>query len=87
MQTQLTLLNGMAGSDIERSIEQHREWGLRWTDLKDALWGKSILDLEAAQAERLADLLEKADLRVWCFSTGLFGRALSGGYETFKDIE
>ncbi len=84
MKVQLTILNAMAGRDVEASLARHREWGLRWVDLKDAFWGKSLLDLTDEEVDRLAGLLEQHELGTWCLSTSLFGGSLDQSREAFE---
>lgn len=70
---ELTMLNVMGGTDFTRSLERHRAWGMRWVDLKDALYGKDLKDLTVEDAQRIADALREYDLRVYCMSTVLLG--------------
>ena len=41
--TEITILNSMAGSTFELALDQHVSWGIKYLDLKDAIWGKSIV--------------------------------------------
>jgi sugar phosphate isomerase/epimerase len=68
----LAVLNSMAGSDIEASLDQQIAWGIRDLDLKDSIWGKSVLHLESLELGRLTKLIEARSMSVQCVSTTLF---------------
>lgn len=80
---ELTMLNVMGGADFEASVARHRDWGLRWLDLKDSIYGKDLKDLSLDDAQRAAQLLEANDLEVYCFSTVLLGGDATAGDEEF----
>jgi sugar phosphate isomerase/epimerase len=80
---ELTMLNVMGGTDFEASVARHREWGLRWMDLKGAIYGKDLKDLSLDDAVRAARLLEENGLEVYCFSTVLLGGDVTAGEEQF----
>lgn len=89
---ELTMLNVMGGTDFEVSVARHREWGLQWMDLKDAIYGKDLKDLSLDDARRAAQLLEENGLKVYCFSTVLLGGDATAGEEGFaaqdlRDLE
>jgi hypothetical protein len=50
----LTVLNAMAGADIERACAKMAEWGIRVLDLKDHVFGKAIEDLTEEEARAAA---------------------------------
>jgi len=68
----LAVLNSMAGADIEASLDQQIAWGIRDLDLKDSIWGKSVLQLEDPDLERLSKLIAARSMSVQCVSTTLF---------------
>jgi sugar phosphate isomerase/epimerase len=80
----VTILNSMAGKDFEQALDQHRAWGIDVLDLKDAIFGKGIVELTRAEAERAANLIVERRLSVYCFSTGLFGGDIELGEDKFR---
>ncbi|HVW17070.1 MAG TPA: TIM barrel protein [Solirubrobacteraceae bacterium] len=80
---ELTMLNVMGGADFDESIARHREWGMRWVDLKDAIYGKDLKDLTVDEAQRAAAALDAAGLRVYCLSSVLLGGDATAGEEAF----
>ena len=78
------MLSSMAGRDFERSLDRHVDWGLRHLDLKDAIFGKSVIDLTDAEAFRAADLIRERRLFVYCLSTTLFHADVESGEEAFR---
>jgi sugar phosphate isomerase/epimerase len=82
--SQLTLLSSMASSDFEESMLLHRDWGLKWVDLRDGIYGKRVeeLDLDAAlEAKRSIDAL---GLEVYCVSTNVFVEDVAHGEAAFR---
>ena len=82
--TEITILNSMAGSTFKLALDQHVSWGIKYLDLKDAIWGKSIVGLTKEEAEQAAVQIDKRDLSVYCFSTVLFGGDIELGEERFR---
>lgn len=82
--TEITILNSMAGSAFEPALDQHVSWGIKCLDLKDAILGKSIVGLTKKEAKHAAGLIQKRDLSVYCFSTVLFGSDIELGEERFR---
>jgi sugar phosphate isomerase/epimerase len=80
---ELTMLNVMGGADFEASVARHREWGLRWMDLKNAIYGNDLKDLSLEDAQKATRLLEENGLEVYCFSTVLLGGDVTAGEEGF----
>ena len=46
----LTILNTMASSDFSAALERHHQWGMKFLDLKDWVFGKRIVDLTEEEA-------------------------------------
>lgn len=67
----LTMLTEMMGPDVERAVDALARLGIRHLDLKGGLYGRSIADVGPAERERLATLLERHGVSVWCFSSVL----------------
>ncbi len=82
--TKLTILNSMAGQQFESALDQHVAWGLTVLDLKDAIFGKGVVKLTHAEANRAADLIRARNLSVYCFSTGLFSGEIEAGEAEFR---
>lgn len=80
----LTMLNSMAGQDVETSFENQLKSGIRLLDLKDNLWGKSIEQLTIAEARRLKHLAEQRGLQIHTLSSSLFYREVEAGETGFK---
>jgi len=85
MKTRLTMLNVMAGQEIELALDRHVEWGLKDLDLKDGIYGKSIIDLNSGEAGRLAGAMQQREMSAYCFSTTLFHEPLSLGETHFRN--
>jgi hypothetical protein len=62
----------MAGTDLEETLDRHLAWNLRVLDLRDAIFGKAVLDPSDEGAARAADLIRRRGLSVFCLSTPLF---------------
>lgn len=69
--TELTVLTEMMDPDLERAVDALSALGIYWLDLKGGVFGKAIEELNEADAERLARLLERTGAAVWCFSSVL----------------
>jgi len=82
--TGITLLNSMADRDFATALDRHVEWGLRHLDLKDAIFGKSVVDISDPEAHRAAGLIAERDLSVYCLSTNLFHDDVECGEEEFR---
>jgi sugar phosphate isomerase/epimerase len=81
---QLTVLNSMAGGQVEACLDQHVAWGLRVLDLKDRLFGKSVALLNQDEAEQIARLAAARDLSIHTLSTGLFHSDIEAGEAAFR---
>lgn len=81
----ITILNSMAGREFEQALDQHVSWGIEILDLKDAIFGKSIVQLTEEQAEGAAALIHERGLSVYCFSTGLFHGDVELGETRFRE--
>lgn len=82
---EVTILSSMAGREFEQALDQHVSWGIRILDLKDAIFGKNIIQLTEEQAEGAAELIHKRHLSVYCFSTGLFHGDIELGEARFVE--
>ena len=81
---ELTMLNSMSGREIEAALDRHMEWGLKTLDLKDQVYGKSIVDLSSDEARRLAGAMQQRGLSAYCFSTALFHEPVALGEAHFR---
>jgi hypothetical protein len=82
--TQITMLNGMAGSDFHQALDQFAAWGLEHVDLKNGIYGKSIEALSDSEANAATAALHERGLNAYCFSTELFHDDLEKGEEHFR---
>ena len=81
---QLTVLNSMAGHEIEACMDQHLAWGLRVLDLKDRIFGKGVEHLSETEAEQVAALASDRGLSVHTLSTCVFHSDVEVGEEAFR---
>lgn len=79
----LTMLNSMAGSDFVQSLEQQRDWGITALDLKDAIYGKNVVELSEEEAEQAKVEIDSRDMFVYCMSTSLYDDDLEKGERHF----
>lgn len=80
---QLTLLNSMAGHEFEPALDTHVAWGVALLDLKDRIYGKAIAELTLDEARRAAGQIAERELKVYAFSTHLFGSEVEEGEVAF----
>ena len=52
----LTMLNCMGGRVTEKSFDRHVEYGLKYLDLKDCLFGKSVENLMPEEAKSIKEM-------------------------------
>lgn len=81
---QLTMLNSMADGEFVRSLDRQQGWGIRWVDLKDAIFGKRVTELTADEAEEAARLIAARGMAVYCLSTQIFQDDLEQGEAVFR---
>ncbi len=81
---QLTILNSMASTDFEESLQLHRDWGLRWVDLRDEIYGKWVEELDLKTAKRANTLIVKLGLQLYCLSTNVFVEDVANGEKAFR---
>jgi len=84
MQTQVTMLNSMASPDFTEALDRHVEWGLKLLDLRDAIYGKKLIDLTIDEAENAAVEIANRDLQTHCLSSPLFVGTVEDGRAAFK---
>ncbi|MDF2722819.1 MAG: xylose isomerase-like barrel [Paenibacillus sp.] len=84
--TKLTMLNAMASPDFIQSLDTQASWGIEVLDLKDRIWGKSLLELSVEEAERAAMAIKERELSVYCMSTSLFHDDLERGEHHFRAV-
>ena len=85
--THLTILNSMAGSDFAQALDHHVAWGLKYVDLKDAVFGKSIAALTDAEAQTAAQMIAERGLTVYCLSSTLLSGDIEMGEAAFRQQE
>jgi sugar phosphate isomerase/epimerase len=85
MRSQLTMLNSMASEDFPMALARHREWGLKWLDLRDAIYGQKIATLDLPTATKASKEIEKNGLSVFCLSSSVFFEKIEEGLSVFKE--
>ena len=80
----ISILNSMAGSSFEIALDQHVLWGINYLDLKDCIWGKSIVELTVDEARKAAQIIKRRSLSVYCLSTVLFDGDVELGQSYFQ---
>jgi sugar phosphate isomerase/epimerase len=78
------MLNGMAGSDLERSLDLQGSWGIRDLDLKDRIFGRSVEDLSDDEARGARESIDRRGMAVYCLSTCLFHEDVAVGENRFR---
>lgn len=81
---ELTILSEMAGPDFEAGLDRQRAHGIRSLDLKGGIYGKRLIDLTDAEAQRAAAAIRARGLTVHCFSTVLFHAKVEQGEAAFR---
>lgn len=79
------MLNTMADQDIAVSIFRQASWGIADLDLKDALFGKAVLDVSDSEAAAVAALARDHGMAVHCLSTSLFFDDVELGEAHFRE--
>lgn len=85
MPTELTILNSMADKDFDHAVALHREWGLKWMDIKDCVYGQAVDRLDTETAARARAAIDAAGLEVYCLSTPLMNDHVEKGEAYFRD--
>ncbi|NQX58741.1 TIM barrel protein [Paenibacillus qinlingensis] len=78
------MLNNMVDADFITALDKHVRWGIPVLDLKQGIFGKSLIDLTLEEAEEAAAAIEERDLSVYCFSTELFHGEVEQGAAFFR---
>lgn len=81
---QLTMLNSMASEDFEAGLHMQKNWGLRWLDLRDQIYGCWVEELDLPTAERVVRAVDDNGLRIYCVSTNVFVENVESGEPTFR---
>lgn len=80
---ELTMLNSMASRDIETALDRLFEWQVKALDLKDCIFGKTVLDLTVEEAERVAAMAKERGQYIYCMSTTIFQDDIEQGEASF----
>jgi sugar phosphate isomerase/epimerase len=83
-QVAVTMLNSMASGDFAESLAIQKSWGIEALDLKDAIFGKSLLDLTWDESKSAAEMIRACGMSVYCLSSGLFFDDIEKGPELFE---
>lgn len=81
----LTLLNSMFDEDFERALDKHVEMGIKKLDLRDAIYGHWVADLDLETARKAKDAIDSRGLEVYCLSTGIFFEEIAKGEQVFRE--
>lgn len=81
----MTMLSFMAGSHFIESLDTQKLWGITVLDLKNEIFGKSILDLTQEEAMDAFSEIERRGMSVYCFSTELFYDDIEKGEAHFRE--
>jgi sugar phosphate isomerase/epimerase len=82
--TQITLLNSMVSRNFNESLEVQQSWGIQVLDLKDHIYGKSVIDLSEDEAGQAAQAIASWNMSVYCLSTDLFHSDIEAGEQAFQ---
>ncbi|MHB2266453.1 sugar phosphate isomerase/epimerase family protein [Aliihoeflea sp. PC F10.4] len=85
MTSQLTILNSMADPDFDRALAIHKEWGLKWLDLRDGIYGNWVANVDLDSAKRAREAIDASGLDVFCMSTSTFFEEIEKGEELFRE--
>lgn len=80
--TLITATSSIFG-DLAESIREQRALGIDVLDLKDKVLGKEVVDLDDAELEQAAAMIEAAGMSLYCLSTVLFHPDVAEGEEAF----
>jgi sugar phosphate isomerase/epimerase len=83
---EITMLTSMADkNDFRRALDRFMDWKLRVLDIKDHVWGKSLIDLSDEEADRAVHEVRQRDLKTYCLSSMLFHDPVERGEAHFRD--
>lgn len=80
----IAMLNFMAGLDFNESLKQQQQWGITTLDLKDHVYGKSLMDISNDEAHQVAKSIADHNMTFYCFSTTLFSGDIEQGQANFQ---
>jgi hypothetical protein len=66
-----TMLNAMAGREIEVSLHQLDLWGIKHLDLKDQLFGRKVEELEPDDAKQIRRMADEHGQQAYCLSSSV----------------
>lgn len=75
----------MADADFDRALEIHKEWNLKWLDLRDGIYGNWIVNVDVDSARRARAAVDKSGLQIFCMSTGTFFEEVEKGEALFRE--
>jgi hypothetical protein len=81
----LAILNGQVSSDFDQSLDLQAAWNIRDLDLKDQIYGKTLLGLTDDELNGAAAAISQRDMSVYCLSTTLFEPDIDIGREAFYE--
>lgn len=73
----LGILSDEISADFEAACQLIKAWGLQHVELR-TMWGENILELSAAELDRVGDLLGRSSLTVTAIASPIFKSPLDG---------
>nr|WP_275592467.1 TIM barrel protein [Aquamicrobium sp. NLF2-7] len=75
----------MADPDFNRALAIHKEWGLKWLDLRDGIYGNWVANVDIDSAKRAREAIDASGLDVFCMSTSTFFEEIEKGEDLFRE--
>lgn len=75
----------MADQDFERALEIHKDWNLKWLDLRDGIYGNWVINVDPDSARRARSAIDAAGLATFCMSTSTFYDTVENGEAVFRE--
>jgi len=85
MTVRLTMLNSMAHPDFIPALNRHVKRRLKDLDLKNAIFGKKLIDLTNDEAKMAAGAIKQRGLSTHCLSSELFFSHIEDGEAAFRE--
>lgn len=83
--SRISITNSVFGADAIASLELQQAVGVSDLDLKDGLFGRTVVDLSADEARRVAERAEQLGLNPYSMSTTFFDDEIEKGEQYFRE--
>ncbi|WP_162940054.1 sugar phosphate isomerase/epimerase family protein [Gryllotalpicola protaetiae] len=83
--SRISITNSVFGSDAIASLELQQAVGVTDLDLKDGLFGRTVVDLGPDEARRIAERSEQLGLNPYSMSTTFFDDEIAKGEQHFRE--